>query len=383
MRPTHALRLALAAATLSLAPLAAPAAELDQAQEMVDLGSVAASNSSIGWQTFTPGVSGKLEAVELVLMKSEFCFPPPCNPTPPPFVVDVVTTSGGFPTDTVLGTATLPASSVFLSQTWVAVDFSAANVELDSGVLYALRFSSTASFITDPVVQVKMLTGLDPYAAGELFSDFNSGDGLDDPVTANSPESDFAFRTFMTGEVCGDGLEDGDETCDDGNTVGGDGCSAQCQDEACGNNVVDVGETCDDDNTVSGDGCDAECALEPAAVACQTAISRAGSRLAVARYTALQKCRNALAAGKSLSVIDPAQCASETAAARSIAKSRGFARKAIAGGNRPKCTDPLVAALAACADTVDGMVSADGTAGCLVADHDGDVGRLLESEYGY
>jgi hypothetical protein len=33
---------------------------------------------------------------------------------------------------------------------------------------------------------------------------------------------------------------------------------------------------------------------------------------------------------------------------------------------------------------VDGLVSADGTAGCLVTEHDGDVGRLLETEeYGY
>ena len=32
---------------------------------------------------------------------------------------------------------------------------------------------------------------------------------------------------------CGDGNLDGDETCDDGGTVGGDGCSADCQIEGC------------------------------------------------------------------------------------------------------------------------------------------------------
>lgn len=36
------------------------------------------------------------------------------------------------------------------------------------------------------------------------------------------------------------------EACDDGNTAGGDGCSAVCLVEACGNDVVDVGEQCDD-----------------------------------------------------------------------------------------------------------------------------------------
>jgi cysteine-rich repeat protein len=31
--------------------------------------------------------------------------------------------------------------------------------------------------------------------------------------------------------VCGDGVLDAGESCDDGNTVGGDGCSATCETE--------------------------------------------------------------------------------------------------------------------------------------------------------
>ncbi len=30
-------------------------------------------------------------------------------------------------------------------------------------------------------------------------------------------------------QVCGNGIVEGLEQCDDGNTVGGDGCSATCQ----------------------------------------------------------------------------------------------------------------------------------------------------------
>ena len=59
------------------------------------------------------------------------------------------------------------------------------------------------------------------------------------------------------------------ETCDDGNHVGGDGCSARCTTEACGNHVVDVGESCDDGNTVDDDGkslepdtCPADCKVD-------------------------------------------------------------------------------------------------------------------------
>ena len=92
---------------------------------------------------------------------------------------------------------------------------------------------------------------------------------------------------------CGNGLVDGAETCDDGNTTSGDGCSATCfidnradtgdcsvgGDAACasgncdttetpdtcepatgcGNGLVDGAETCDDGNTTSGDGCSSTC----------------------------------------------------------------------------------------------------------------------------
>jgi len=53
-----------------------------------------------------------------------------------------------------------------------------------------------------------------------------------------------------------------EEQCDDGNTVGGDGCSSVCQFEICGNGIVDVGEQCDDSNTISGDGCSSVCIIE-------------------------------------------------------------------------------------------------------------------------
>ncbi|MBI4511957.1 MAG: DUF4215 domain-containing protein [Deltaproteobacteria bacterium] len=60
--------------------------------------------------------------------------------------------------------------------------------------------------------------------------------------------------------ACGNGTKEGSETCDDGNTTGGDGCNSACrQEEICGNGVVDTDEQCDDGNTTSGDGCSSEC----------------------------------------------------------------------------------------------------------------------------
>ena len=61
-------------------------------------------------------------------------------------------------------------------------------------------------------------------------------------------------------KVCGNGVMEIDEACDDGNKVGGDGCSADCKStEVCGNGKKDFGEACDDGNIVNGDGCSANC----------------------------------------------------------------------------------------------------------------------------
>lgn len=60
--------------------------------------------------------------------------------------------------------------------------------------------------------------------------------------------------------VCGDGRKAGDEQCDDGNTVSGDGCSSTCTQEGCfiDGNVVGS-EQCDDGNTTDDDCCNNMC----------------------------------------------------------------------------------------------------------------------------
>ena len=83
-------------------------------------------------------------------------------------------------------------------------------------------------------------------------------------------------------------LVKGFETCDDGNTAGGDGCSESCKIEpgfdctgspstckptVCGNQVKETGETCDDGNALPYDGCASNCQKEPE---CGTASSAVG-----------------------------------------------------------------------------------------------------------
>lgn len=61
--------------------------------------------------------------------------------------------------------------------------------------------------------------------------------------------------------VCGDGvLREDMEQCDDGNVASNDGCSDSCRVEnICGDGVLDVGEQCEDGNAIDTDACTNSC----------------------------------------------------------------------------------------------------------------------------
>ena len=87
-----------------------------------------------------------------------------------------------------------------------------------------------------------------------------------------------ALKNLNTASICGDGIVESPEACDDGNMANGDGCSNMCTVESgwscsgttsicvpiavCGNGIVESGETCDDGNTVNGDGCNNTCTVQ-------------------------------------------------------------------------------------------------------------------------
>jgi cysteine-rich repeat protein len=81
-------------------------------------------------------------------------------------------------------------------------------------------------------------------------------------VVEKDPKAHIRLRVACA-PVCGNGALEPGEECDDGNTRGGDTCSATCATlDLCGNDRVDSGEECDDGNTSSGDGCSVGCSVE-------------------------------------------------------------------------------------------------------------------------
>jgi cysteine-rich repeat protein len=66
------------------------------------------------------------------------------------------------------------------------------------------------------------------------------------------------------GSICGDGVIEPGELCDDGNRDNNDACLNDCMPARCGDGVVEKGvEQCDDGNTIETDGCTTRCSFSP------------------------------------------------------------------------------------------------------------------------
>jgi len=133
---------------------------------------------------------------------------------------------------------TLPNINMLLPCTFTE-DFSfTSDIKIPSGVTMTIEPPATVNVDKDAIFTIESGAKL-LIIAGATFRHIDLGPG---------------------GAVCGNGVVDGLETCDDGNKVGGDGCSATCAIESCGNSVIDVGELCDDGNAVDdGNGCSSTC----------------------------------------------------------------------------------------------------------------------------
>jgi fibro-slime domain-containing protein len=104
----------------------------------------------------------------------------------------------------------------------------------------------------------------------------NSGANADMTVIKRSETGGSGVGPIPAG--CGNGERGKDEACDDGNTMSGDGCAADCLGiepgyscpmgkacrmiARCGDGILAASEVCDDGNTDDGDGCSARCKVE-------------------------------------------------------------------------------------------------------------------------
>jgi cysteine-rich repeat protein len=128
-----------------------------------------------------------------------------------------------------------------------------------TGSLSAHGEEGTISLLTHGVVRV----------AGSVVSGLSQGLHGQNSIEYRTTLPDLGGSTIVpppsqTGDLgpcnlCGNGVVDTGEACDDGNLIEGDSCDTNCTVPACGNGIVDPNEGCDDGNTANCDGCRADC----------------------------------------------------------------------------------------------------------------------------
>jgi VCBS repeat-containing protein len=186
-RPVPSLRRTLpvvlaALGLLALTPAAARAGTLDQQQTSTAGGGATIQLSSSLAQTFTAGLSGTLDQVDLALRRSSGAVGP--------LTVEIRNVAGGAPGADVLASASLPAASVPTAETaFVAVPF-AAPATVAAGTQYAIVAYAGGAF-QDFYSWGR--AGADLYAGGSAFV----GSGSPPATWRAVPGDDLAFKTYV------------------------------------------------------------------------------------------------------------------------------------------------------------------------------------------
>ncbi|MEM9459844.1 MAG: hypothetical protein AAGF11_37045 [Myxococcota bacterium] len=113
----------------------------------------------------------------------------------------------------------------------------------------ALLLLCTACF--DPIVTGALDGGTGESDSEGSDSALSASTGLDESGDTATP-------------VCGDGLVEGDEVCDDGINNGSyGGCAPNCNalGPSCGDGIVNGTEACDDGDEINGNGCNIDCVV--------------------------------------------------------------------------------------------------------------------------
>jgi hypothetical protein len=167
----------------ALLPASASAGTIDQEQTTFGMFTDGGVNSfqSLA-QTFTAGITGRLDQVDLMLDK--------VNSSPDPITVEIRNTAGGKPGTTALASASIPNSAIGTTKAFVSATFGT-----PAGVTAGTQYALVAhSMDMTGLVGWSFQQATDPYPRGGGFNSDQSPpiDSWNEP-----PGDDFAFRTYV------------------------------------------------------------------------------------------------------------------------------------------------------------------------------------------
>jgi cysteine-rich repeat protein len=178
-----------------------------------------------------------------------------------------------------------------------------------------------------------------------------SGEVCDDGDPSSNVCNDACSGPVVVTPVCGNGTIEGTEACDDGNSDNTDACLNDCTlpvPASCGNSVVESGEECEPPNTVT---CNAACQT----IACGDGIVE-GAEVCDDGDPADPECNDACTGPDAPPVDNGADCQA-CLAANELAQSSG-----VGAFNDEVCSaDPLCVASRLCIDTSGCMADGDDT----------------------
>jgi hypothetical protein len=171
-----------------LAPGAALAGTLDQQQTDGSGGNSAIFSGQSDAQTFTAGLSGGVDRVDLQLETV-------ATPTAP-LTVEIRNVSGGMPGTTVLASQSVPGSSVPGTLAFVPINF-ATSAPVVAGTQYAIvAYSSTSN--GSPYGWAFTPNGASLYTGGAGFYTLTSPpSGAWSPLNGMLADADLAFKTYV------------------------------------------------------------------------------------------------------------------------------------------------------------------------------------------
>ena len=183
--------LVLAVLVALVAPAHAVAGTLDQSQTATDASFSFGGQRQVA-QTFTAGRSGHLDQVEVHVRRD---VPPSslstCNHGSG-ITAEIRTLTGGSPSNTTLGTTTVPATSVPTVFDWIAPTF-ATPPSVTAGTQYALVLSATDASCTGFWFPYSWSAkSANPYIAGAAFAKLDSGSSW-----AVQGTTDTTFKTYV------------------------------------------------------------------------------------------------------------------------------------------------------------------------------------------